>query len=320
MSTLPPAVAGITWRPATLGDIPEVANLAAAVDEIEGLEFVGGPEFWNWWFRQHDLASDTLLAIDEDAAVIGLAGSYFTDSEIGARAILWLDSHPDRLDLEPLLLAWAVARAREQVSSSSHPDKVLRVSAEEHRTRRRNLLEAEGFIKARTFVDMERSLTGDLPDPRPAPEGITVVPWTPDLDEPARLVSNAAFRSHWGSLPMDAETWAAMGIDPGAMRRDCSFIAVAGDEAIAICLAEVEQEDDPTKLLIPRVGTRPDWQRRGLASILLTTTLHAAAETGFLTSTLTVDEESRSGATAVYADLGYRVTSRSITYVLEASS
>ena len=48
--------------------------------------------------------------------------------------------------------------------------------------------------------------------------------------------------------------------------------------------------------------------------------MRAAAATGLLTAGLSVDEESRFDATALYTGLGFTVTSRSITYLLEDSS
>jgi len=320
MSTPPPETTGITWRSVAADDIPDVVSLAAAVDQAEGLEFAGGPEFWAWWIRQHDPAADILAAVADDGAVLGLTGSYGTDSEHGARAILWFESHPDRPDLEPLLLAWATDRGREQVTAAGHHEKMIRVSVEEHRIRRRSLLEAEGFTAARSFVDMERSLTKALPARRQAPDGITVVPWTPELDESAREASNAAFKDHWGSLPMDAKAWASMVLDDDTARRDLSFVAKAGNRVVGVCLAEVDSEDDEAKQWISRVGTRPEWQRQGIASLLLTESLLAAAGAGLQVSALSVDEESRFDATAVYASLGYRVTTRSVTYVLEDRS
>ncbi len=319
MSTPPPESDGIAWRAIADADIPAVVILAAAVDEAEGLEFIGGPEYWRWWLHQHDREADTLLAVDEQGDAVGVTGCHNTDSDSGARAILWFDAHPARLDLEPLLLDWAIARAHEQMESATHPSRTIRVDAEEHRTRRRRLIEGAGFTRARTFVEMERSLTEPLPDPRPLPEGVAAVPWTPAYDEPARLVSNAAFADHWGSLPIDADAWASREIDDEVIRRDCSFVATAGGTTIAICLAEVDREDDETKLWITRVGTDPSWQRHGLASALLARSLRVATDAGLQTTVLTVDEESRFDATSIYAGLGYRVTARSVTYTLGGS-
>ena len=175
-------------------------------------------------------------------------------------------------------------------------------------------------MEARVFVEMERSLADDLPEPRPLPDGVEMVPWTPDHDEAARLVSNAAFAGHWGSLPMDSETWHSMVVDDDVNRRDLSFLAVADGAAVAMCLIEVDLEEDPSALWVSRVGTVPTWQRRGLASALLAGSIRAGAADGLLTAGLSVDEESSFDATALYTGLGFTVKSRSITYLLEDPS
>ena len=311
MSTPPPTTPGITWRPVIDGDIPALVELAAAVDAVEHLEFVGGPEYWTWWIDQHDAAADTMLAIDAGRLDRGPGGFLRHRQRRGARAILWFDSHPDRLDLEPVLLAWAVQRGQEQVAASSHPDKMIRVSVEEHRSRRRTLLESSGFTIARTFVNMERSLTDDLPEQRPAPDGITVVPWTPEFDEAVPIGLQRRLCAPLGQPSVRRERLAL----DGARRRPWSSATSPSSpspngEAVAICLAEVDPEDDPDSLWISRVGTHPEWQRRGLASLLLTRSLHAGAAAGLPTTSLAVDEESRFDATAIYANLGYRVTTR----------
>jgi len=320
MTTPPADTSELTWRPATLDDIPSIVTFAAAVDSAENLEFAGGPEFWKWWLGQHDPAADTLLAMGPGNEVLAIGGSFGSDTDRGARAVLWLDAHPDRLDLEAPMLDWVIGRGRSQVAVSQHPEKVVRISTEEHRTRRRSLLEASGFVAKRSFVEMERSLAADLPQPGPLPDGVEVVPWTPDLDETARLASNASFADHWGSLPMDPEAWHSMVLDDDVNRRDLSFIAIADGAAVAICLIEVDLEEDPSVLWVSRVGTVPRWQRRGLASALLSRSMRAGAADGLLRAALSVDEESDFDATAVYTRLGYQVKSRSITHLLEDPS
>ncbi len=320
MHTPPADTPGLAWRPATMEDIPSIVTFVAAVDVVERLEFAGGPEFWKWWLGQHDLDTDTLLAMGPDEEVVALGGSFGSDTGRGARAILWLDVHPDRLDLEQPLLDWVKERGLAQVAASKHPEKVVRVSAEEHRDRRRSLLQASGFVEARAFVEMEASLDGHLPESRPLPSGIEVVPWAPDHDEAGRLVSNASFADHWGSLPIDPVTWESSVLDDDVTRRDLSFLAVAEGVAVAICLIEVDLEEAPSRMWVERVGTVPQWQRRGLASELLTRSMRAAAAEGLLTAGLSVDEESRFDATALYSGLGYTVKNRSITYLLEDPS
>jgi GNAT superfamily N-acetyltransferase len=305
-----------TWRPVADGDLDGIVALAEAVNAAEQLDFAGGPEFWKWWLNQHDLATDVMV-VEDDGRIVGISGSFGSDTDSGARAVLWFDQHPEHPELEAPLLRWAIDRGRAQVEAAAHPEKAIRVSAEEHRDRRRRLLEGHGFREARTFVEMERTLAADLPDDRPDPDGITVVAWTPDLDEPARLVSNAAFADHWGSLPIDPGTWSTMIMDDETVRRDLSFVALAGEEPVAICMAEVDPEDDPDKLWIQRVGVRPEWQRRGLASLLISRSLHGAAGAGLQTAALDADEQSDFDATAIYTALGFAVTQRSVTYLME---
>jgi hypothetical protein len=140
MAGTPPPSPGVTWRPVTPDDIGGIVTLAAAVDQAEHLDFAGGPEFWSWWLGHHEVAADTMAAVGTAGVLWALGGSYFSDTPAGARAILWFDVHPDRLDLEALLLAWVTTRGREQVHGATHPDKMIRIGTEEHRGRRRRLL------------------------------------------------------------------------------------------------------------------------------------------------------------------------------------
>ncbi len=316
MATLtPPTLPGVTWRPARMSDAADLARLAAAIDEAEGLEFVGGPEFWEWWLGQHRLEDDTLAAIEDDGRAIAVTGSWAQVTPAGARAILWLDPHPDHLDLDPFLLQWAEARARHQLAGAEGPQ-VIRISAEEHRARRRRAIEEAGFRAARTFVEMERSLAEEIPN-RSVPAETTVTTWGPDLDEKARAASNLSFADHWGSLPMDADTWRSMVVDEDTIRRELSFLALAGGAVVAMVLASVDAEDDPRCLWIDRVAVVPSWRRRGLASALLLRSLEAGAQAGLAKARLGVDEESGWDAPSMYRRLGFAPTRRSVTYLKE---
>jgi ribosomal protein S18 acetylase RimI-like enzyme len=63
------------------------------------------------------------------------------------------------------------------------------------------------------------------------------------------------------------------------------------------------------------VGTRPAWQRRGLATHLLLRTMQAALEADIPSAALTVDQDSNTRATAVYERLGFVPSRRTLTYV-----
>ena len=49
---VPPALPGVTWRPARMTDAEGLAALAGAIDEAERLDHVGGTEFWTWWLQR----------------------------------------------------------------------------------------------------------------------------------------------------------------------------------------------------------------------------------------------------------------------------
>jgi ribosomal protein S18 acetylase RimI-like enzyme len=312
----PPAIPGTVWRPARAGDVPGLVDLASTVDASEELEFVGGPDFWTWWLDQHDLDTDTLVAVEGTGRIIAGAGSWGQDTTAGARSILWFDAHPDFLSVDPFLLEWAEACARRQLAGSTHRDRVIRFHVEEHRNRRRTIAEEAGFGAVRTFVEMERPLAAPIDQPTP-PAGPTIETWRPDLDEPTRKASNAAFADHWGSLPMSPDTWASMVVDDDVIRRDLSFLALDAGAVIAMCLTSVDHEDDPNAVWLDRVAVVPGWRRRGLASALVLHSLQAAAASGLESARLTVDEESGWDAPGMYRLLGFSMTKRSVTYTKE---
>ena len=116
----------LTWRPITETDIPDVVTLVAAVDAVENLDFAGGPEFWKWWLDQHDLAADVIGAEAPGSGLVGIAGSFCSDTDAGARSILWFDAHPDRPDLQEPLLQWATGRGRARPSPVRRPTPAAR--------------------------------------------------------------------------------------------------------------------------------------------------------------------------------------------------
>jgi len=291
------------------------------VDAAEHLDSVPGTELYRWLLVQDgfDAETDTLAGFDATGEVRAEVKVWAPVTEAGARAFIWLDAAPPATDLRAFLLAWGEARSR-QILEAIDPslERVIRVGAEEHRTELRAQIEAAGFPPARSWVVMRRSLT-DLPEPPPLPEGVRIEPWSEVLDEAARLASNEAFADHWGSQPMSQEMWQGIYRNSEVFRRDLSFLAVAGEDVVALCLAEVSEENNThrgiAEVYVDRVGTRRAHRRSGIASHLVVRTLSAAAAAGLESAALDVDETSHTQATAVYRRLGFEVAERSITYV-----
>ena len=316
MPTSPP-IDGLTLRAATADDIPGLAAHAKRVYQAERPDQLAGPGFWQWLFDQanFDPATDLLCAVGADGEIVADAGSWAFLADTGSRSILWAETSPGWEHARTDLLRWAEGRGREQLADGPEP-RTLRVNAEEHRHGVREAAEALGFDASRVFVDMERDLHR-LPDAPPLPDGIEIRPW-PDEAEEVRAASNAAFDSHWGSLPMSAEDWESL-YGGDKVRGDLSCVAVddAG-EIVAFCMVTVDREHNRETgvkaVWLNRIGTVPGWQRKGIASALIVHSLEAARTAGFERAGLDVDESSTSKATLVYERLGFEVRSRSLQY------
>jgi mycothiol synthase len=318
----PPALPGASWRPAVRDDAARLAALAAAVDAVDRLPDPGGPETYRYWLSYPglDVEHDTLLAVTPVGDVLAMVFVIHQHTPARSRVVFWFEAHPDHVDLEPFLLAWAEHRGRD-ILARAEPGvpRRLRIHVDGHRQRLRDLVEAAGYRHARTFVEMRRDLARPLPDPGPAPPGITIVPWAPDLDDGARLASNAAFDLHWDSLPLSMDEWRQRHTGDDIFRPDLSVLALHDGRVVSLSLATVDPEFEAhtgvCEVWIDRLGTAPGWQRRGLATALLVETLRRSVAAGAARAGLSVDEDSTTRATALYERLGFSVDERSLTYV-----
>ena len=323
--TLPdlPEASGITWRSATVDDVDALARLTLAVHAVEQLDHVSGPDLFRWIFAQTDLepVTDYRVAVTSDGDIVADGGAWKQISDAGARSFVWAEARPGHEHLRPGLIAWAKARATQQLAARPEGTQgSIRYVIEAHRTAARADVEAAGFSLSRSFVVMERNLE-TLPEPGPLPEGVEVIGWDQEHDEGARLCTNEAFADHWGSLPQSPEQWRDIVTGSASFRPDFTFLAVADGRVVGSCLCEVDAEDNATRevpeVFINRVATVRDFRRLGLASHLLVRSLQAARSAGFTMASLDVDETSHTSATEVYRRLGFTDRSRSIHYYLE---
>jgi ribosomal protein S18 acetylase RimI-like enzyme len=319
---IPPSRDDLTWRPATTTDAQALADHTRRIHEVERLEALLAPDFFEWLLDQPgiDPDTDTLVAATADQ-IVADAGTWLHASDTGARCIVWAETSPGFGDLRPFLLTWCVARATERLGDiSADIPRVIRVSAEEHRTGYRDAIEAAGFGSMRSFAAMARSLN-ELSDPGSPPDTIEVVGWSDDLEESTRIASNESFSDHWGSLPMTEEEFSGFYRTNPTFRPDLSYLAVADGRVVAFCLCEVDDDDnadrDTNDVFIQRVGTIASYRGQGLASHLIGLSMQRAASTGSLDrAALDVDEMSHTNATAVYERLGFETYARSLTYII----
>ncbi len=237
------------------------------------------------------------------------------------RAMLFGGIHPDvrRRGLGTELLAWQVDRASQRLDSTPQElEAIIIAERYEGQDDRGALFAAAGFEDARWFDELQRDLTA-LPAAI-EPDGIAIAPWNDSHHESARQVYNVAFLDHWGTTPRSEEAWLHDVINEPGHRIDLSFVAFDGDEMVAYCLnghyADDEAVTGRRDGWIESICTLPSHRRRGIASALVTRSLHSFAAAGFNSSMLGVDSASPTGADGIYQRLGFRPLHRGIASIL----
>jgi ribosomal protein S18 acetylase RimI-like enzyme len=167
-----------------------------------------------------------------------------------------------------------------------------------------------GFAEVRRFLELARPVGGALPAAA-VPEGLSLLPWDPAWDEPARAAHIDAFADHWGSEPRTREEWEQWYTGHRAFRPAHSVVLVDDEPAVqALVLCAAYPQDwhaEPREVWINTVGTRPAWRGRGAARAALVAVLAAAAaaDDGFERAILGVDSENPTGAVDLYRSLGF---------------
>ena len=178
------------------------------------------------------------------------------------------------------------------------------------------LFAAHGYEQTRRFLRMTVDLTAGIPD-LVVPPGVDIVGYTPERSADARRVHDEAFRDHWGSTDSSQENWDHF-VGFSAFRPGYSFLAYEAGEPVGVILGhDYESYTRATgrrDLYIPTVGTLKEARKRGIASALLATTLHAIGADGFAAATLDVDADSPTGAVRLYERAGFAVSAISITH------
>jgi ribosomal protein S18 acetylase RimI-like enzyme len=321
-----PTRKGTTWRAPTENDVDAVATLNRRIHTVEPLDYVAGADYIRWILDQGtiDPETDLRVAVDGSGDVLAFGGSWPHLTDVGARCFLWAEVDPKAHELQDGLIAWVVARGKEQLAGRAGGSTgMLRFAMETDRRRAREAIEAAGFFDFRSFATMERPLV-DPPMAPPVPEGVRVTRWSPEYDASTCDAYNQAFADHWGSLPRTQEMWRDIVTGSRQFRPDLSYLAVADDRVVAFCICEVDEDHNESsgesEVYIELVGTAREHRGHGLASHLIVRTLEDAATAGLDVATLTVDEMSHTNATEVYRRLGFTVRSRTADYYLEVAS
>lgn len=270
-----------------------------------------------------DLGLDTRVAL-RDAELAGWAWVCNPPAQVRRERIFLLgEVAPDHRGqgVGRELLAWSLERARARLHSRTHSlPKYICVAAYDWIEANHRLYTRFGFTPVRWFEELIRPLTG-LPTV-PIPTGAVILPWPDDREEEIRAARNAAFEDHWGSEPVDAESW-QISVRGHGGRPDISVIAIdrATDEVVGVCLNHAYPEDNKVagvrQAWISNLATVGRWRGRGLASAMIAESLEKFTSAGFTYALIGVDADNPTGAARLYRALGFQPLHRSIAYQIE---
>ncbi|WP_330273200.1 GNAT family N-acetyltransferase [Lentzea sp. NBC_00516] len=312
----------LVWRPLTTADIPAVAALYNAAEAVDDTGELLSEEDFAESFGKADLPDGSLAVLTGGRlAAYGLVA--LRDNPVGTHRVR-LDGavHPEfrREGIGQQLLP-RLATLAHDLHIARHPDLPLAVCtmvesrAEGHVA----LVEKLGFGADRYFYELEVALGESLAQV-PIPSGYEFVPFSAARDEEVRLVCNAAFAQHWGSVERSPEEWAASFTDSKRFVPESSFLALSQGAVVGFVLARhypvVEEMTGVRELWIGDVGTLEEHRGRGVATALLSRTLVQGRAQGYHRAGLSVDSANSTRALGVYERAGFEVARTWIDYGL----
>lgn len=320
----------LRWAPPSPEDDPEWAALLSSMEAVdrrgETYELEDLADEWASVWSDPDTGARFGWDGSELVAFVWL--KVLRGQRQAHRVVCWGGVRPShrRRGIGTHLIGWALQRATEIASGldPTFPTNV-QVDAAAHQADLLAVASRAGFEPVRQFLEVARPARAPVPE-LPAPTGLALVPWSPEVDEAARLAQVDAFADHWGSEPRTPEEWAQWYTGHRSFRPDLSRLAVdpTSGEVVSLVLSAAYPQDwdvTPVEAWINTVGTRRSWRGKGVARWLLADVLGriAAADDGFERTILGVDAESPTGALRLYRDLGFTDDVRCVTTLSRAA-
>ncbi len=321
---VPSAHLGLAWRPLTLDDVPDLHALIAKIEIADQVPRRTSLEEVGMWLRMpgHDLTTDSLVGLDHTGQMRAYGVVQIRPGDrTCVRAFLEGGVDPEWRGggLGRALVAWMEGRGRQMLAATGRSGPArLAAHVDESAKGYRQLYAAAGFSPIRWYTDMRRDLT-EPPAEVALPDGVHLETWRPDLDDAVREAHNDAFRDHWGSQPLSADTWHSFWPGPHGAP-EWSLVALdEGGSVVGYLIAErigAEMQGFSSGH-VQLLGVRRQWRRRGLASALLAEAMRLFRDGGMQYATLDVDTDNPNGALGFYERLGYRRTHAGILYSVE---
>jgi mycothiol synthase len=220
------------------------------------------------------------------------------------------------LGIETAIIHWCEARL--QMIAAEHPQdsqRFFQSYSNTVKTQFNAILESMGYIPARYFIGMFRSLE-DIPNVK-LPDGIEVRPVKQGDERKIWDASIEAFSDHWGfAKPKDEDYIAYAGSK--YFQPELWQVAWDGDEIVASILNYIDhdynQKNGRLRGWTEDISTRKAWRNRGIAKALIVRSMHMHKAQGMNEVALGVDTQNLTGALSLYESCGYIKERTFITY------
>lgn len=310
-------------RPLHIADAAALAELLAAAERVDRTEAhldaddvahrLADP---NVNLREHAIAA----LVDGELVGYGMlrarrvTGGHYTVRGDGAVHPRWR-----RRGFGRRILRWLTDRAA-VVAAAERPELsgALHVFCHQANPGKLAMLSEAGYTPGPGWLDMQRPLTGPLPD-LGVPAGLRIVDYTAALDEPVRLLHNEAFADHWGSPPADRASWRQSYTGTRAFRPELSVVALAGEHVVGYLLGyewtAVTAATGRREAWLGQAGTAAAWRGRRTATALLGQAMLRAARLGYQQAGLRVHTNNPNRARQLELVAGFAPTHRWISYL-----
>ena len=306
------------------GDVPALVGLVNEADAVDKLERATTEKE-----MEHELSfptahpeTDCFLAW-EGEKLVGYSDLYVRAGDVNNDGIIycWGVVHPQwrRRGLGRRLLDAAYDRASSYANEIAEGGINFQCGARDAEQDRRALFEGFGMEQVRYFVNLARSLNGNLPAVD-LPDGIRLRVFDPERDaETAWRIDDSAFRDHWGYTESKLEEFLHW-IKMPSFRADLSCLAVSETtgEAVGLALNLIDPDwiaqTGRQEGYVDTLAVLREYRRQGLGSALLAQSLHGLSEAGMEAAHLHADADNLTGAMRLYERSGFRVRKTSVSY------
>lgn len=319
-----PEIPGLVFRrvrlPEDLEGIAEMHIRARVADDVDERE---SAEEWGEWFAHpsgFDPATDVVIG-ELDGGIVGFAIARVVDDADGGRDYISggeVDPDVRGRGIGRALVRHNIRRLRgraaREVDADSAVERRLESWAMESMERRVRLLQSEGFVAVRSFLEMLRPDLEHIAD-MPMPAGLELRPVLPEQHRQIWDADSEAFADHWGSQQNTDEAFHHFFSGP-EFRPELWRVAWDGDEVAGVVMNKIlsrfNEETGERRGEVAGVSVRRPWRGRGLARAMVADSLRALRDAGMTSAMLGVDAENPTGAIGVYEANGFVVHRRGL--------